>query len=333
MAENKVFDAESAELIKDISDVPDELVRLARSQNIKDASETMTFARALETVKNRMYEKKYAELKGRTFVPFSDEGGDASEYMVYRVWDVQTMAKVVVNYATDFPLVSASASEVYLRYADIGDAYGYSIQDMRNAAKAGVALDTKLAAVARMGIELGIDDAVANGLPTLKTYGLTNHPNVTLGTLTNGTWASATGEQILEDLNYIVTLMLTNTKEIFAPDTILMSTAAYRKVVSKLVNSAGSGSLTVKQAFEAQNDGVKLASWTRLSLANAGGTNGRIVAYKRDPEVLEFEMGKEFEIFPGQQQGLMMVFPCKARLAGLAVHHPLAISYFDNQTL
>jgi len=333
MAENKVFDAESAELIKDISDVPDELVRLAKSQNVQDASETMTFARALETVKNRMYEKKYAEIKGRTFVPFSSEGGDASEYMIYRVWDVQTMAKIVSNYATDFPLVSASASEVYIRYADIGNAYGYSIQDMRNAAKAGVALDTKLASVARMGIELGIDDAVANGIPTLKTYGLTNHPNVTLGTLTNGTWASATGEQMLEDLNYIVTLMLTNTKEIFGPDTILMSTAAFRKCTVKLVNSAGSGTLTVRAAFEAQNPGVKLASWTRLNLASASGLNGRIVAYKRDPEVLEFEMGKEFEIFPGQQQGLMMVFPCKARFAGLAVHHPLAITYFDNQTL
>ena len=332
MPRNKAYDAESEELIKDASDVPAELVRFAAFENVTDASETLVFARSLETVKNRVYAKKYAELKGRQLVPFSSEGGDASEYITFRTWDETAIAKIVVNYATDFPRVAQSATEYTIKYHDMGNSYGYSVQDLRSAAKAGVELSARQANGCRRGIDLGIDDAVALGVPQVKTFGLLNHPNVGLGTLPNGAWSTATGEEILEDLNDIITSMLVETLEIMAPNTILLTTAGFRLIATKLLNSAA-GSMTVLEAFRAQNPGITVDSWTKLTNANAAGNNGRIVAYKKDPEVLEFEMGKEFEIFPGQMRGLEMEFYCKARFAGLAIHHPLAVSYFDDQLI
>lgn len=329
------FDDASGEVIKDASDVPQAILDAAgyAGFDVNDASETMVFARQLETVKNRVYEKKYAELKGRQFVPFSAEGGDASEFMTYRIWDSYTMAQLVTNYATDFPMVSASASEVTVKYHDIGLSYGYSIKDLRQAARAGVPLSDKLAMAARRGIELGIDDAVAVGIPQVKTFGLTNNPNVPILTVTTGTWASATGEQMLDDLNNIVTQMFANTLELFTPDTMLMSTNAFRKISTKLLSAANSSGDTVLTAFLRQNPGMKVASWTKLNTANATGDNGRIVAYKRDSEVLEFEMGKEFEVFPPEQRGLMLTHACMARFAGVSVHHPLGVCYVDNINL
>ncbi len=335
----ETYDAESEALISSESDVCDAIVRAvecapqADSVATADASETMVFARQLETIKNRVYEKKYAELKGRQFVPFSMEGGDASEYITFRLWDMYTMAKVVTNYATDFPTVAASALEVTMKYYDIGNSYSYSIQDLRQAARAGQPLSDKLAMAARRGIELGIDDAVAVGVPSIKTYGLTNNPNVSLLTLPTGTWASATGEQMLDDLNSIVTQMFANSSEVWAPDTILMSTNAFRKISTKLLSAANASGDTVLTAFQRQNPGVSVASWTKLNLANAAGTNGRMIAYKRDPEVLEFEMGKEFEVFPPEQRGLTLTHACKARLAGVAIHHSLGVAYIDGQLL
>jgi hypothetical protein len=331
--DNKTYDEASMEAIADASDVPSAVVDAAEYAGFNDASETMVFARQLETIKNRIYEKKYPELKGRQFVPFSMEGGDASEFITYRFWDTYTMAKIVSNYATDFPLVSASATEVTMKYYDIGNGYSYSIKDMRQAARAGVPLSDKLAMAARRGIELGIDDAVAVGVPTLRTYGLINNPNVPILTVTTGTWASATGEQMLDDLNSIVTQMYANSSELFEPDTMLMSTNAFRKISTKLLSAANASGDTVLSAFLRQNPGMKVASWVKLNTANATATNGRIVAYKRDPEVVEFEMGKEFEVFPPEQRGLTLTHACMARVAGVAVHHSLGIAYVDNQTM
>ncbi len=328
----RTYDDASVEAIQDESQIPADVAHVARELGVTDASETLIFARQLETIKRQVYETKFVELKGRQFVPFSFEGGDLSEYLTYRVWTGTTIAKLVTNYATDFPLVASSAKEVTVKYHSFGHAYGYSLRDMRLAAAANVPLDSQLAKMARKGHELAMDDAVAYGVPQVGTYGLLNHPNISLGTVTNGTWASATGVQMLEDLNSIITQMQVNTSEIFSPNTILMSITAFRKISTKLLDSSGS-SMTVLQAFQAQNPGVTVASWSKLALANAGGTNGRIIAFKKDPEVLQFEVGKEFEVLPSQNQNLMMTFPCESRFAGLSIRHPLAVMHFDNQTM
>lgn len=329
---NSVYDEASFEAIKDASDVPAEIIAAAKFANITDASETMVFARQLETIKNRVYETKYEKWKARMHVPFSNEGfnNGANGTLTYRIWDEVTIATVVANYSTDFPLVSASAREITVKYHHFGNSYGYSILDLRDAARAGVALDSKLATIARKGHELAFEDSVCFGVGQLGTYGLLNHPNVSLLSLTNGNWTAATGEQILADMNQIVTNMWNSTLEIYQGDTLLMSTTAYRLIATKMVNSAA-GTMSVLNAFKEMNPGVTVDSWTKLNSANAAGTNGRMVFYKKDPEVLEFEVGREFEVFPAEQKGMMLSHSCLSSSAGLQVHIPSAVTYVDNQ--
>jgi len=327
-----VFDAAVLATYPDIASVPDEIVRAARAQGVNDASETLVFARQLEHIKNRLYKKQYAALKGRGFVPFSNEAGPNKEFITYRVWTGYTMAKLITNYSTDFETVTASASEVFLKFYDFGNAYEYSMRDIQLASAAGVPLASMKAELARDGHELAIDEAVAVGVPQVKTYGLTNHPNISILSVTTGTWSSATGEQLVADLESIITQMEVLTLEIHRPDTILMSTLAYRLISTKAFNSA-SGDKTVLQVFQARNPGISVQSWTKLATANATGTAGRIIAYKKDPTVIEFEMGEEFHAYPAMQRGMSMVTPCMSRFAGVAVHQPLALAYFDNQAL
>lgn len=318
---NKVFDAALCPLSRDGS-----------VHGATDANETMVFARQLETVRNKVYEKKYAELKGRQLVPTVSENGDM-EYVTIRVWDEVTMAKVIADYATDFATVTAVAFEHTMTFFDIGNSYTYSVKDLRRAAAAGVELTSRYATIARRGIELGIDEAVAVGVPSLKSYGLVNNPNVSLLALTTGNWPNSSAEQILADLNQIVTSMWTGTLEIFKPDTLVVSSACYRLLTTKLFNGANASNISVLDMFLKQNPGISVESWTKLATANAAGTNGRMIAYKKDAEVLEFIMGKEFEVFPAEQRGLEFRHPCMATVAGVAVHHPAAVLYIDNQLI
>ncbi len=328
----QVFDAEVLAAFPDGCQIPDEIVRAARAYGVTDASETLVFARQLEHVKSRVYKTQYAELKGRSLVPVSNEAGPNKEFITYRVWTGVTMAMLVSNYSTDFPTVAASAQEVFLKFHDFGNAYEYSVRDLELAASAGVPLSQMNADLARQGHELAIDDAIAVGVPAVKTFGLVNHPNVSLLALTTGNWSTATGTQILADLNYMITAMFNTTLEIHAPNTIVMSTNAFRLISTKILDTAG-GNMTVLQAFLAQNSGVSVSSWTKLNTANAAGNNGRIIAYKKDPAVLEFEMGEEFHQYPSQQVGMSIKTPCMSRFAGVAVHQPLAISFFDNANI
>ncbi len=326
------FDKNSFDEIQDAQDLYKTLAD-GRFVGVKDASESLTFARQLEHIKSRMYEVKYAELKGRGLVPFSNEAGPDAVYLTYRVWNGTAIAKVVTNYSTDYEMVTAFAEEKTIQFFDVGNAFGYSYRDLRQASKAGVSLDSKLAEQARKGHELAIDDAVAVGVSVKKTYGLVNNPNCSLVSLTNGTWSSATGAQILADLNQLVTTMFTGTLELLQGDTMLVSTACYRLISTKLFDTANASNVTVLEMFQKQNPGITVTSWTRLNTANAAGTNGRIVFYKKSPEVMEFEMAEEFTIGPAYQELMGVKFPCTSRFAGLQVHLPAGVLYADNQTL
>lgn len=330
-----VYDEASYQEIQDAADVA-RVVLAGRSHfervGVVDAEETLVFARQLETVRNKVYNKKYPEYIARTLLPFTPEDSDA-EFLTYRVYDFYAMAKIVSDYSTDFPRVARSAREYFSKFYSLGVAYGYNAKDLRRAAKAGTELAAGEALACRRAIEMGIEDAVAVGVPSLRTFGLTNHPNVSLLTLTNGTWASATAEDILEDLNQIVTTMWTNTLELFRPDTIVVSGFCYRLLQTKLMSVANSAGVSVLDMFRKQNPDVTVKHWQKLSNMNAAGNGGRMLVYKNDPEVLEFIMGREMEIHPAIQTGRDFEHQCEASFGGVQIHHPMAVFYVDSQAI
>lgn len=328
------YDAESAELFADVKDLPRAFVAAHNAAGFEDVQETLLFARQLETIKNRVYETKYPELKGRRFVPESREGGATSKFLTYRIWDDYVMAKVVGNYSTDIPLVTSSAREVSVPYYTAADGYTYSVDDLRDAQAAGIPLIDRMAKAVRRGIELLRDEHTAFGTPEVGSFGLLNHPNVATLSLPNGDWGNVatTGLEMLEDLNFLVTTMLTNTNEIFAGDTLLLTIAAWRRISTTLLSASNGSNITVLQAFKAQNPGIDVESWTKLSTASAA--NGpRMVFYKRDAEVLEFEVGVDFEQMPVEYHAMSYTVVCRAKWAGVQIQYPAAIMYVDNQTL
>ncbi len=314
--------------IKTMNDVAPDVQEAIRKMGITDASETMILARQLEIVKAGVLEKKYPELMGRSLVPKSPDGDNASEFLTVRYWDEYTMAKVIVNYATDFPLVAATMREETTKYFSVGNAFEYSIQDLRNASKAGFSLPGRKMEVARRGIEQIIDDVIFKGVPMNGIYGLMNNPNVPLVVLPNGNWASASGEQILADLGFIAQTPVNNTATSFQPNVIVLDAPSYGLIASKIVGT--NLDRTVLSVFLANNPYIK-AIRTSTKLNNLGSDGGpRGICYYLDPEVLQFEMGQEFETFPPETHAMVMKTACHARIGGVNFYHPLAACYFEN---
>ena len=118
-----------------------------------DQGEQVFFEDQLTLVKARTYDVIHKDLKALTLLPVSTEQDDAAEHIEYRSYDQVGMAKIVSDYANDFPRVDTLGTKKSVQVHSLGDSYGYSIQEIRRAARANFNLDARRAMAARRGIE------------------------------------------------------------------------------------------------------------------------------------------------------------------------------------
>jgi len=299
----------------------------ANSERRLDSRETALLGKQLEYVKSRTYDVKYPEMRARRFIPVSNEANAGAQSITYRQWDGYGMAKIVANAADDLPLVDVVAKEFTIPVHSLGSAFKYDIQELRAAAMAQAQLDLARAKMARRAIEAGVDQIAAYGKPQAQQMGFLNHPNVPVISPNTGTWASASVENILKDLNKLVNSIVTATGTVHSPDTLLLDTASFALLAST-PTGADLGK-TILRVFLDTNPYIRnIDQWNKLDTASAAGGR-RIVAYVRDSEILELEIPLEFEQLPPQPRNLAFVVNCHSRIGGTVIRYPLAIAYMD----
>jgi hypothetical protein len=297
-----------------------------------DAGETATITRQLLYIKARTYDVKYPMFKARDFIPVSHEVPSGAETWAFWQWDMYGMAKIVANYATDFPRADVVKRETQQAIKSLGSSYAYSIQDMRRIAfmapQGGGQLDVKRAAAARRSIEASIDDIAAVGNPDAGFSGFINNPNVPVFAAPTGGWAVATALQMIGDLNALVQKVIVQTNQVEIPDALLFPIAEFQILTQTPYSTLADR--TVATWFLANNPYIQdIDQWIKLNKQNAGKTGGRIMCYRRDPEVVTLEIPQEFEQFQPQLEGMEYQIPCHARIGGVAFYYPLACVYMD----
>lgn len=294
-----------------------------------DSEATAALGRQLEYVKTRTFDVLYATLKSRIFIPTSNETPSGAESIVMRSWDITGMAKIVTAKDDDLPLVDTFVLEEPVKVKSVGAAYRYDLQELRSSAMSGSRLEVRRAQTARMAVERKLDEIAAIGDAAAGLGGFLTNANVPLVVLPNGTWSTATSAEIIEDLNFLVQSVITNTLEIHTPDTVLLDTASFAIVSQKPVSA--DNQTTVLQSFLKNNPYITgVDQWTRLNTADAAGTGPRIMTYNRNPLYVEQEIPQEFEQLPPQPKGLKFLIPCHARTGGTIWHYPRSAAYADN---
>ena len=76
-----------------------------------DSNESAFFNRELAFVKSKTYDAKLAELKGLALIPISTEAGAGINEIVFRQYRGVGFAKVIADYAKDFPRVDVYGEE------------------------------------------------------------------------------------------------------------------------------------------------------------------------------------------------------------------------------
>lgn len=298
-----------------------------------DADESVFFARELESVKSKTYDKKYANLRARELIPVSFEAGPGADTIKYEQWDHVGVAKIVSNYATDFQRVDVKAKEFRSPVRSLGDSYGYSVQDVRSARLAGKPLETRKAQAAKRGI-LQLENLIAFfGDSTHNLQGLLNHPNIpTVVIPADGTGASKrfltkTPDQIIRDMNSIVNAPFSTTKGVEQADTLLLPLDVYAYIASTPRSSTSDTSIL--DYFLKTNPFIKDVSFLNELKDLGGASVDQAIAYRRDPEVLTLEVPQDFEQFEPQEKGLEFEVPCHSRCGGVILYYPLACAKAD----
>lgn len=301
---------------------------------LNDAAESPFFLRQLEHIKVQVQEVMYTGLKARKLLPVSMEAGAGAEYITWRQFDKVGVARLIRDYSMDLPRVDVLASEFFQNPVHgLGASFGYNVQEIRAAQKAGLPLDQRRAAAATEAILRLEDDLAFFGDARSKLVGFFNLPNSTEVTLpadgagSSALWSTKTADQILRDLNLLANTIVETTKEVEIPDTLLLPTVLYNLAATKRIGIDSNN--TVLKFFLDTNPYIKdVEPVVKLAGAGAGSTN-RIIAYRRDPMKLTMEVPLDVTQHEVQKEGLEYTVPVESRFGGVLVYKPLSVAFSD----
>jgi hypothetical protein len=304
-------------------------------QIFQDAQQAIGFARpALYRAHATVFEEKYPAFNYAQLIPVNEDGD---------MWDVGTIvssvngpvgrAEYISAKGFDIPNVSSAMSQGVSNFFLAGAGYELSLQEVNRASRMGVDISARDASSARKVAEKFIYDRAMSGSTEKGFTGLLNNASVPTAATTNGPWSGATPDEMAADINEVLGDVYTNTKETEIADTLLLPTTAFLAANNKRMSDTGTSVLT----FLANNNSYTAITKQPLNIMPAreletagSGSGRRMVAYARNPGVLEFFLPGSFTFMPmhplsalaWRVDGIMNVGQTE-------IYRPKAVSYRD----
>ena len=285
--------------------------------------------RQLEYIRPQIFEVAYADIKYPTLLPVTSEAGQGAQTFTYRIMDSTGEFKLLADAADDLPRSDISQVEKSINIRSFGGSFGYTVQELRAAQMANIALEQRRAAAVRRAYEEKVEAVAMFGESTVGLAGFFNNSTVDVIAANywfTGTTASGTSQEMLELLNYGVSAIInaSNMKE--QPDTILLAYEDYNKIST--TRNSDSSDVTVLEYFLRTNPYIRnVEPINQLDKDNSVLNTNRMVVYKRDPEKVQLHIPQPLELFPPQQRGLEFIVPAHARVGGVALYYPKSVVY------
>ena len=296
---------------------------LANSTQLRfDSVESATafFARELDQVKAKTYDKLYPELSALAYFPITSEVNEGAETTTYYSYDITGMAAIINNYATDLPRVDVKGESHTAHIKSIGDSYGYNVQEMRASRRASDYMVNKIAFAgdAKHNLVGIFSEGTDIPLYTLSEVAIDGKKYTD--------WAHKTADQILEDINGMQKFVDKITMSIEKPDTLALPAYVYMDLATRRIPDTETTVLSfVKEHAPYLKNFESMAELQ--DTATDINTSGKNVAfmYTKDAEKFSLEMPLPFYQYPLQVQKLETEIPCEARTAGLIIYYPLSM--------
>lgn len=300
-----------------------------RFDSAEDAS--VFFARELDYVKSKSYDKIYPEFTALNNFPISHEVPEGAETATYYSYDKLGMASIISNYSDDLPRADIAGKPTTVPVKSLGTSYGYSVQDMRASRFAGKSLDVRRAEAARFATDRRVNQIAfagdeENGLVGLLTP-TNNIPLYTLSTVSGSTkWVDKSAAEILADINGMFAYQSEITQDIERADTLLLPPKVFIDISTRQIPNTN---LTVKKFLLDNAPYLKtIVSAPELDKKNTSTNplNADVaVLLKNDKDKFSLEIPMPYYQHPLQNRNLEVVVPCEERVAGLIIYYPMSM--------
>lgn len=313
-----------------------------RDVDLFDAQQALGFLRQQAAeIEAEVYETPYVDTQYQVLVPVDTGVDEWAKSVTYYSTDKVGRAEWFHHKAQDVPYadVNRSEAEVAIEMAAIG--YEYTLEEIAQARRLNIALDSERAAAALRAYEEFVDKVALYGSTEKSWAGLLNNATVTSGLAPNDgtggtrTFTTKTTNQILRDINALVGGIYVSTGRIEIADTILLSLGRYNFLATTPRSDTSDEtvlSYLLRTNVLTVTTGRPLRVFAVLGLetAGAGGTE-RMIAYRYAREVVKMHLPMPHRFLPAANVPGSIIFkvPGIFRLGGTEIRRKAAVRYLD----
>jgi hypothetical protein len=307
------------------------------SHRLDNYNEGAFLADQLQHIIPGVLRKPYPEIVYPRICPVSFEVNPGATSIKRTIWDRTGNFDLIADSADDLPRSGVKVGEIVNDIREFGGAFDYSQSELLSAKMAGVALTSERADAVRDASERRNNITCLFGRAGTGLRGMLNHPAIDRVVVTGSNsdaWfndPNTTPQQMLDLLNYGVTQMLLNSKQVESPNSVLMSQSDHR-IVSTTCRSA-TNNMTVLELFLMMNPGItSVEPINELDPVNSGGnlTARRMLFYRKDPTKGKFHIPLPLTFLPPQPKNLKFIVPAMSKIGGFIPEFPLAFLYIED---
>lgn len=323
---------------------------MATQPIIRDAQAAFAFVTAQgRNLETAIYKRRYPTYDFAQHVPVVTEGNAWAIGTQFRVSDFAGQAKIVSGKARDIPFVKTTRELLSHDFLMIAAGWEWSMEEVEQGMLYNVSVRNDDAMAGDAAVQRKLYDIAMEGDDEVNWTGLVNNASVQQvdaaatggengGGGTSTFWEHKTDTEILYDINLALETVRVESGEVEQADTLRLPPAAFRFIASKSFGS-GNGTMTLLDYVRTGNiytaeTGQALDIAPLRALSDAGeGERGRMIAYRKDPEVLRFHLPLPRLVLNVHQVGLMAFEQgVISRTGGTEIRLPGAMAYVDGIT-
>lgn len=286
----------------------------------------------LSTLENKIYETKYRNIVYQDFVPVDTSDPEWVDEVTYFSYDAVTVGKFIGANAKDLPQSDLTASKSTIPVFYGGNSYNYSLDELRKSQAMRMPVDVTKARMSRRGFEEHAQRVAFFGDADRNVTGLFNNANVQTDNSVVD-WSTATGQEIVADMNGLLIKVWQNSAETHVPNVLLLPSDQWAIISNKRMDSGTD--TTVLEFFKMNNlykdlTGADLTIKPNFELKTAGVASvPRMMAYELNPDNLTMRMPLPWRSLAPQPEGLQVSVPAEYKFGGVEFRYPGSAAYRD----
>lgn len=300
-----------------------------------DAQAALGFALSQTSyIERAVNQTVYPDVQYASLIPIDTSANPWAKSVTYFSGDKFGRADWINGNSDDIPMAGTNMTKFETQVYTAGIGYGWGLEELEQARMLGHNLPAEDAMAARRAYEEMVDRVAFFGDASKSLQGLVNSSAVTATSAATGGWETATPAQILADINGALIGQFSGTLFTSFADTLLLPYEKYLLLATRMVSDNSDMSilnwLITNNAYTAQTGGRLIIRGIRGLGSSGAGNTARMVAYRRDPNVVKMHIPMPHRFLPAYAAGPIRVeVPGIFRLGGVDVRRPKEVAYVD----